>query len=391
MCVEMKKIRFIICLLLIGSLFTMQMPAILAKAADNSTSDESQAVDYSTPEYSKTTGVNSYSGTIPLSYFGDVLYYNVGDLTTNQINSVSNSSYFSRGTVLVYKVDGTVVVGAAAEELLINNQVKTVVIPGVGSSPYGSLAMAKQFSKIMNRPVASIVAGVGGLEGVMIDGPEGYFLGRNANKEKMSYDYFGSPGLTAFDGGYAWRSLWNVFHWINYPYTNGDFVGVGDFKFYVPWVTRNEWYSVCGWQGIGAVWKSTSSTTSKKLANLMEAGFKPEYVIGHSKGDMDAANAFFILKENGKSALYQGVKFVGFGMTVNLPAGIKSVQYLGSRDNLGGLNSVREASPVTNDWVITSGPLVDEKMHSLNQNTLIAPNAMPVGDIMTDVKAKLSW
>jgi hypothetical protein len=343
--------------------------------------------DYSTPKYQDSTGVNLYSGIIPATYFGDILYYDVGNLTSAQINAVSNSSYFTRGTVIVYNIDGSVVVGSAAESMLTSNQVKTIVIPGVGSSPYGTLAMAKQFSIIMNRPVAGLVAGVGGMTGVLTDGPEGYFLARNSNIQQMSYDAFGKPGLTAYDGGYAWQSLWNPLHWINNPYLNSEYVGVGSYQFYVLYGARAEWYSTCGWQGIGATWKSTSSTTSAKLASLMTKGFKPEYVIGHSKGDMDAANAFYILKEQGKSSLYQGVKFVGFGMTVNVPSGIKAAQYLGTADALGGINSIRGVSTTAGNTVT----FVTGKTHSLNQNSLIAPTHMPVADLMQDVKTKLVW
>lgn len=83
---------------------------------------------------------------------------------------------------------------------------------------------------------------------------------------------------------------------------------------------------------------------SAKLISLYEAGAKPAMLVGHSKGNMDIANALFYLYNNNKKALYNGVTFKTFGCGVNVPSGVTLKQYIGTLDTLGYANTVSYAN-----------------------------------------------
>lgn len=103
----------------------------------------------------------------------DHIYYDVGPVSSSDRYAVcgvwgglyATYDWLSRGSVVVAKPNQNgVTKGTTAENMVITNQVKVIVIPGVGSSPLGTLAMAKQAANILNVPVAGIVAGQGGYE-----------------------------------------------------------------------------------------------------------------------------------------------------------------------------------------------------------------------------------
>lgn len=80
--------------------------------------------------------------------------------------------------------------------------------------------------------------------------------------------------------------------------------------------------------------------SSDKLAELYTRGARPELLIGHSKGNMDVANALYKLYWQGNSSMYQGVRVITFGCGVFVPSGVEIEQYLGSLDSLGITNTV---------------------------------------------------
>jgi len=103
----------------------------------------------------------------------DHIYYDVELVNTSDRYAVcgywgglyATYDWLPRGAVVVAKPNQSgVTTGTAAENMVISNQAKVVVIPGVGSSPLGALAMAKQAANILGVPVAGIVAGQGGWE-----------------------------------------------------------------------------------------------------------------------------------------------------------------------------------------------------------------------------------
>lgn len=80
---------------------------------------------------------------------------------------------------------------------------------------------------------------------------------------------------------------------------------------------------------------------SQKLVDLYAAGARPELLVGHSKGNMDMANALFKMYHDGHQNWYQGVEFKTFGCGVNVPPGLGSFsQYIGTLDSVGYLNTV---------------------------------------------------
>ena len=84
---------------------------------------------------------------------------------------------------------------------------------------------------------------------------------------------------------------------------------------------------------------------SQKVVDLYEAGARPELLVGHSKGNMDMANALFKMYNEGHQSWYSGVTFKTFGCGVNVPAGLGSFQqYIGTLDSLGYTNIVSWAN-----------------------------------------------
>ncbi|MDD6160006.1 MAG: hypothetical protein PUB51_02605 [Oscillospiraceae bacterium] len=80
---------------------------------------------------------------------------------------------------------------------------------------------------------------------------------------------------------------------------------------------------------------------SQKLVDLYAAGAQPELLVGHSKGNMDIANALFKMYNEGHQSWYQGVTFKTFGCGVNVPLGLGCfAQYIGTLDSVGYSNTV---------------------------------------------------
>ena len=200
----------------------------------------------------------------------------------------TQASYLSDGTVVVVQ-PGTawsIDKGSTAERMVMDNEVRTIVLAGVGSSSRGTAALAKLVANELNEPVAGIVTGYGDIS-TSSEGVEGYFVGRSNNEDGTYYD----------------------------------------------------------------------NDASYKLALLLYNGARPTRIIGHSKGAMDAANALYLLDQVGCAYSYSQTTFTTFGMGVFVPSGLAGhVQYIGTADTLGSINTVNE-SPMT---------YVQDKGHSLN-------------------------
>ncbi|MBQ9535246.1 MAG: hypothetical protein IJU78_05345 [Clostridia bacterium] len=84
---------------------------------------------------------------------------------------------------------------------------------------------------------------------------------------------------------------------------------------------------------------------SQKLVDLYAAGARPSLLIGHSKGNMDVANALFKMYNEGHQSWYAGVTVKTFGCGVYVPAGVGTFrQYIGTLDTLGYTNTVNWGS-----------------------------------------------
>ena len=80
---------------------------------------------------------------------------------------------------------------------------------------------------------------------------------------------------------------------------------------------------------------------SRTLIDLYEAGARPSLLVGHSKGNMDMANALYRLYYDGHAAWYGNATFKTFGCGVNVPDGLANFrQYIGTLDTLGYTNTV---------------------------------------------------
>lgn len=80
---------------------------------------------------------------------------------------------------------------------------------------------------------------------------------------------------------------------------------------------------------------------SQKVVDLYAAGARPSLLVSHSKGNMDMANALYMMYHAGHQSWYQGVTFKTFGCGVNIPAGVGTFkQYIGTLDTLGYTNTV---------------------------------------------------
>ena len=74
---------------------------------------------------------------------------------------------------------------------------------------------------------------------------------------------------------------------------------------------------------------------------MFEAGARPSLLVGHSKGNMDIANALYRLYYDGNAAWYGNTTFKTFGCGVNVPPGLGGFrQYIGTLDTLGYTNTV---------------------------------------------------
>ena len=80
---------------------------------------------------------------------------------------------------------------------------------------------------------------------------------------------------------------------------------------------------------------------SQTIVDLYAAGARPAMLVGHSKGNVDIANALFKMYNEGNQSWYEGVTFKTFGCGVNVPDGVGSFQqYIGTLDTLGYTNTV---------------------------------------------------
>ena len=108
------------------------------------------------------------------------MYYPLHHLSTNEF---WQASYLSPGTVIVVRPGfqwGLAARYSTAENMVRSNQVRTIVMSGVGSSSRGTAAMAKLVANAIGEPVAGIVSGIGDW-GTAFYGSQGYFVGRPNN------------------------------------------------------------------------------------------------------------------------------------------------------------------------------------------------------------------
>ncbi len=129
-------------------------------------------------------------------------YYPLHHLSYNEY---WQASYLSPGTVLIvkpgYQYWGLYSRYSSAESKVKANQVRTIVLAGVGSSSRGTAAMAKLIANALNEPVAGIVTGWGDYS-TAFEGSQGFFIGQSYNKSgSYYYDTASSKLDSLYRGG----------------------------------------------------------------------------------------------------------------------------------------------------------------------------------------------
>lgn len=110
----------------------------------------------------------------------------------------TQASYLSPGTVIVVQpgTSWSIDRGTTAENMVRNNQVRTIVMAGVGSSSRGTAALAKLVANEIGQPVAGIVTGWGDYT-TATEGMEGYFTGREHNQSGTYYNNTASAKMVS--------------------------------------------------------------------------------------------------------------------------------------------------------------------------------------------------
>ncbi len=117
--------------------------------------------------------------------YAESMYYPLWKLSTYEYWS---ASYLSPGTVIVVRpgYSWSVTKYSSAERMVTSNSVRTIVLPGVGSSSRGAAAMAKLVANELGQSVAAVVTGRGDWT-TMTEGLEGYWIGRSSNLLQTYY------------------------------------------------------------------------------------------------------------------------------------------------------------------------------------------------------------
>ncbi len=180
-----------------------------------------------------------------------------------------------------------------------------VAVPGVGSSPLGSAALARQVADVIGRPVAGIIAGQG-LADLCSEALGGWFYFGTRNRVLSALRYWRAAlGTNADERAMALKKKWNLM------------------------------------SPTGAEDEPDVNTV---LNIMLRQGDKLRLLVGHSKGAMVVQNAclYFEREQPPGSNDLGYVHIVTFGCGIALPAGTRFTrvsQYVGSIDILGWVNT----------------------------------------------------
>jgi len=219
-----------------------------------------------------------------------------------------------------------------------NPDLDAVVIPGVGSSPLGAAALARQVADAINRPVVGIIAGYGAAD-MMSEALGGWFDFGLRNR---------AQALVA-----AWRRQFSPLR-----SESGDLLSRYKLKSTTFLVDEPE---------------------SNTLINiLLQQGHKLRLLVGHSKGSLNIQNACnAVVRETELDpAGYAQLRVVTFGCGVTLPAAFSNLhQYVGTWDLLGRLNT-----PLALTFDSTLG-WIEHRAHNLVSSN---PLHMPVEALLAE-------
>lgn len=252
-------------------------------------------------------------GKIPLPVLlrnaaADAVFYETRGLTTTeQAELLAQSFVYDEGGMLVVFPSAArkpiAYFPLSASLVEAHPEVDTIAIPGVGSSPLGAAAFARQVADAVGRPVVGVIAGYG-LADVASEALGGWFdfgLRNRLHSLFSSVRRRAEPLEARRDAELrrAYRVL-STAHIVDEPESN-------------------------------------------TIINLMlRLGSGIRLVAGHSKGALNIQNALrAVVAETDRAAdTFAETLVVTFGCAVSLPESFSNVhQYLGTADLLGRLNS----------------------------------------------------
>lgn len=299
--------------------------------------------------------LRSAPGEIPVpvlfrNMFFDQVFYDTSRLKQQEmLNLLGRTFAFEEGAMLVVHPSEadqeTEYFSLSADLVKAYPDISAVAIPGVGSSPIGAAAIARQVADTINKPVVGIIAGYGAAD-IMSEALGGWFDFGMKNRAQAAVDF--------------WRSV--------IPAPKEDEAQLKA-RYDVPSTT----YLI-------------DEPESNTLLNLMlRLGGQLDLVVGHSKGALNIMNAAsaFVRETNLKPEHYSHIQFVTFGCGITLPHEVSHLtQFCGTWDVLGLMN--------TPSTVRTHGHIhwVDCKGHNLvSANPFCMPFVEMLGGCMTDAAA----
>jgi hypothetical protein len=276
----------------------------------------------------------------------DMMYYDVRALTPAEFAKLSGS-LLAQGTALIVEP------GRGAERIDImsgdefieeqskgRSSIKTVAVPGVGSTSIAAAALARNVADTLEEPVAAIVPGYGAVD-LLADACGGwYVLGANnalldMAEQVKAMGYERSAALSDNAGALTQ-------------------VKVAD--------TGVEWPSP-----MALLLNEASEVLT--LQKLFIGRNNLQLLVGHSKGCLSLAFALNAIARSNSTRLPNDLHVVTMGCVTYFPARVKTSQYLGELDMLGRANSRRGLDRVT----------LRGKMHSLNSQF---PTSVNVAEVL---------
>lgn len=247
----------------------------------------------------------------------DALFYDVPALTDDERAYLSRN-LLAQGTVLIVQPGrrGNGIRAMTAREFIdgragIDVPIKTVVVPGVGSSSLGAGALGRNVADALNQPVAAIVAGYGALD-VIADACGGWHI-LGANNMLLS--------MAAHNEASGFQ---------NHAAVSRSAAGVTHDRVFA---MDTDWVSP-----LGAMLDEASDVSV--LRNLFKSKNGINLLVGHSKGCLAAAFALHdIAYRDGHENLPDDLHVITIGCVTDFPQGVRSSQFLGFNDVLGHGNS----------------------------------------------------
>jgi hypothetical protein len=241
----------------------------------------------------------------------DAVFYDIGVVT--EAESPDLAFWLAReGAVVLVPPTGAgraEVFLSAARFLASQKPAAALAVAGVGSSALGAAAFARNVADAIGAPVAAVVSGYG-LADV----------------------------LTEAFGGYVWFGGLNSIRHLFEPLDQ-----------MTKQFTRTE---AALEASAGAVWARTSRDTETVLALLSDDRFKPDLVIGHSKGNLVISEALFALlsEQPSLSDRIAELRIVTVSAKIGMPRqGRRVFDVMGEWDAFGALNSRPD---IRSDYVV---------------------------------------